>query len=226
MNTETNQHDETQANFIAWFNEVRSIYSSKRIDCEAEQRLNEIISGFSSFNITKATEGVFYTTQRLAILHRNRAVATDDLQEKIEHLETAHAIINDLVPQVRKQHMLQPSLLKHQIIIKMDLAEALHLTGDHFNAHLIEKSTGQVAAELKEMFPDYGEGFLTAVSASYRRLKWTVGKMLNDLRKTESLLKRPVHTKHTASQEEVQQYLHDIDRMRSAINSIYQTIKA
>jgi hypothetical protein len=225
MRTENNQHNDEQTHIVR-FNEVRDIYSSKRIDGPAEQRLNEIIKEFAGFNNNKAKEGVFYTTQRLAILHRNRADATNDLQEKIEYLETAHAIINDLVPQVRKQHMLQPSLLKHQILIKTDLAEALHLTGDHYNAHLIEKSTGLVASELKELFPDYGEGFFTAANASYKRLKWMMGKMLFDLRKTESLLKKPVHTKHRTSQEEVQQYLQDIDRMRSNLTTIYQTIKA
>lgn len=216
--------DESQAMFTTWFNEGNTIHCSKRIDPEAEQRLNEIIREFTNFSNDKAKEGVFYTTQRLAILYRRRSGATNNPQEKKELLEKAHEIINDLVPQVRRQHKLQPSLLKHQILIKTDLSEILHLTGDHYNASLIERSAGMVTAEMKELFPDYAEGFLTAVSASYKKLKWMMGKMLWDLGKTESLLKKPVHTKHRASQEEVQQYLQDIDKMRTAINSIYQAI--
>ncbi len=222
--TKPNSFDENQTLLSALFNETRNIYSSNSTDQDAEQRLNEIAREFSSFNNEKGREGIIYTAKGISIIHFKRHTKSDDPQEKIYHLELAHDTINDAITQARKIKKLQPSLLKHQIAIKSDLAEVLHTTSDHYNANLLENSAGQVAAELKELFPDYGEGFLTAVSASYKRLKWMMGKMLFDLRRTETLLKKPVHTKHTASQEEVQQYLQDIDRMRTTLNSIYQVI--
>ncbi len=226
MNEETKLLSENEAQIIALFFETRGIYSSSTIDQVAEHKLNAIINTFDSFNNEKGREGVIYASKGLAIVFHRRATTIESMHERNVNLEKAHDTINDAVNKARKFNKLQPSLLKHQVAIKSDLAEILHATGDHYNANLIEKSTGMVVAEMREKFPDYAEGFLTAVSASYKNLKWMMGKMIFDLHKTESLLKKPVHTKHRASQEEVQVYLQDIDRMRSILNSIYQTIKA
>ena len=224
MNEETKLMSEKEAQIIALFNETRSSYSSGTIDQEAERRLNAIINAFDSFNSEKGREGVIYASKGLAIIFHRRALTIEGVKEKIVSLEKAHDTINETVTKARKFNKLQPSLLKHQVAIKSDLAEILHTTGDHYNAKLIEKSAGMVAAEMRENFPDYAEGFVTVLSASYKKLKWMMSKMLWDLGRTESLLKKPVHTKHRVSPDEVHQYMQDIQKMRATINSISQII--
>lgn len=218
--TKPSSFDEKQSQLIALFNEVKNIYSSNRIDKKAEDRLREIIKIFISFNNEKGKEGIIYTIKGLAIIYHRRTFQTDNISDKIEQLEQAHDTINDAVTQARKFKKLQPSLLKHQVAIKSDLAELLHTTGDHHNANLLEKSAFAVVSEMMELFPDYAEGSYTAVSTSYKKLKWLLGKMLWDLKKTEGLLNKPTYTKHRADEDELLRYFQDIEKMKYTINQL------
>jgi hypothetical protein len=58
--------------------------------------------------------------------------------EMIQHYESAHDIINETILLAEQMNWIKPSFLKRQAVIKANLAEAMHRTGDHYNANILE----------------------------------------------------------------------------------------
>lgn len=216
-----NTLEENQIYASSLFNEVKEIYKAHHTDAVAENRLREIQE---EFHLLKNNEGIIYCFKALSIIMKERGDNALDTGDKILHYEASHDMIIEAVLLAEKIKWHQPALLKHQAIIKSTLADTLHQAGDHHDANLLDKSAFRTLGELLEQHPDYGEGHYIAVSTSFKKLKWSLQKMLIDLGKTESLLKKPFHTKHRASQDEVLHYLQNIQVMRTTINSISQVI--
>jgi len=220
METETNiemigQKDADKGSVIcSLFEKVKEISGSGDLGRESEQRLIDIQRKFETL---KKGEGAIFCSKAMAILYEKRGDEAKEIEWAIKYYEQAHDLINDAVVKARQIKWVQPSLLKRQGAIKSKLGEALHKSGDHHNANLLEKTAFKVFGDLLQDYPDYGEGHFTAVSASFKKVKWMLRKMLFDLGKTEELLKNPRHTKHKTEGKELHDYYNDIERMRSTI---------
>jgi hypothetical protein len=184
---------------------------------EAAQQML-VIEAF--FHARRIFRGEVFCKKGSAIIYREIAFITPDLDKKIPLLETANDFITEALILAEKNSYSAPALQKQQLVIKSALGDALHTAGDHRNANQLETTVFKTISKVLNEYPDYPEMYLELASASYRKIKWSLHKILADLGRAEDLLEHPKHTKHTPDALELAGYNTRIAALRQSINNL------
>lgn len=214
--------DNEQAEYItSLFNKVKSIYKcAERNGCTDEKSELEVLRIQQEFQESGNKQGMLFCKKALSIIYEKRGDLAMVKTDKVHHYEQAHDCINEAVIQATQLKWEQPSLLKRQGIIKHKLGDALHQSGDHYNANMLESDAFKIFGKMLHTHPDYAEGLLAYTAASFNKLKWHLRKLMFDLGRTENLFENPKHTKHQPDEYELSAYRQQMEDMRSTINML------
>lgn len=223
MNSElvTISGNKTSTKISLLFEEVKQFYKNAKdngdIEHSSEKEVLRIQSEFCEYGDNK---GVLFCLKALAIIKETQGDTATEETEKVKFYESAHESINDAIMLAEKIKWNQPSILKHQAIIKTKLGDLLHKVDDHYNANILESDAFKIFERMLYENPDYAEGHLEMANASYNKLKWTLRKMLFVLSKAENLFNYPVHRKHIPETNELVKYRSRIAEIRNAANRL------
>lgn len=214
--------DNEQAEHITTlFERVKSIYRcAERNGCTDANSEKEVLGIQEEFQAAGHKQGMLFCKKALSIIYEKRGDLATVNTEKVQHYEQAHDCINEAVIQAAQLKWEQPSLLKRQGIIKHKLGDALHQSGDHYNANILESDAFKIFGKMLHTHPDYAEGLFAYTAASFGKLKWQLRKLMFDLGRTENLFKNPKHTKHQPDEYELSAYRQQMEQMRSTINML------
>lgn len=213
--------NEQTAHNTSLYNKVKSIYKcAERNGCTDENSEQAVLQIQQEFQESCNKQGVLFCEKALSIIYEKRGDLATVITDKVHHYEQAHDCINQAVIQATHLKWEQPSLLKRQGIIKHKLGDALHQSGDHYNANMLESDAFKIFGKMLHTHPDYAEGLLAYTAASFNKLKWHLRKLKFDLGRTENLFKSPKHTKHQPDDYELSAYRQQMEEMRSTINML------
>jgi hypothetical protein len=211
---------EKQEEISHLYNQAKALYKSTGNKEQLLEAARQIVVIEGQFHALQETPGRVFCKKGSGIIHFNIAQITLDIDDKISSLETANDFITEALILAEKNGISIPSLQKQQLIIKSALADALHVTGDHRNANQLETSAFKNISRVLNDYPDYPEIYLELASASYRKIKWSLSKILADLGHAEDLLQHPKHIKHTPDAMELAGYNSRISSLRISINNL------
>jgi len=201
------------------FEKVKTIYKSAETDISTDLTFEpELCRIKKEFIVFGDKKGVLFCEKALSIIYEKRGDVASEFNDKINLYEAASDCINEAVIQAEQINWNQPSLFKHQAAIKSKLADALHMAGDHYNANVLEVDAFKIFGKMLIENPYYGQGHLEAATASFTKIKWSLRRILLELRKSESLFDNPKYSRHLPDVKELQRYKHRISEMRSTIN--------
>lgn len=215
-----NSFDIQQDNHVCeLFERTKQIYKCADNDnCNGIESEAELLYIQSEFQNCGHKKGVIFTQKALSIIHEKRGDKSPEIESKILYYESAHDFINNAVIQATQINWVQPSLLKHQAIIKNKLGDCLHLSGDHHNANILEADSSKIFGKVLIEYQDYAEGYVEAVSASLSKMKWVLRKKLFELKKAENYFSNPNSRKHLSDESSLHTYHQRINEMRNTIN--------
>ena len=205
--------------FSLLYERLKVIYKSAMtagiIDENSESEVLEIQEVFKN---ARQEQGILYCQKALSVIFEKRGDLATVTTEKLRFYESAHDFINQAAFMAAQIKWEQPSLLKHQGILKSKLGDVLHQSGDHTNANILESDAFKIFGKMLHNYPNYAEGLLAYSNASFNKMKWQMHKLLFDLGRTEILLKDQIHTRYQPNPEEMSVYESQIREMRQAIS--------
>lgn len=208
-------------NLGSLYDEVKATYKSAEkngcIDPSEVEKIKNIQEQFAS---VKDWKGVIYCYKGLSIVFERLGDSAFDENERITYYEKAHEAAIEAVIEASNRKWKQPSLPKRLGQSKQKLADALHTSGFHADAEILEGDASRIFSKLLKEFPDYGEGYFASANASFIRLKWAFRKLKNDLRRSETLFQKPIHTQHLPDENERNGYLNQIQQMQSTLHKL------
>ncbi len=200
---------------------AKSIYkNAEHTDNTGDVAEAELLRIQSEFHALGDKKGVLFCKKAMAIVYEKRGDTVTDAKQKIDYYEIAHDHINETLLQAQQLRWEQPSLLKRQGIIKSKLGDVLHQVDDHYNANILESDGFRIFGKMLKENPAYAEGHLEIATASFKKMKWSLRKILNELSKAEQLFAHPKHTRHRPDATELNEYRSRIEEMRNTANLI------
>ena len=217
--------DKKKDYIVSLFNEAKVIGAnasiSELVEDESIERLSQISSEFKRLDDEK---GVIFTGKIISIMLEKKGDLSTCVIKKHAFYKEALVVIHQSMEMARQVSWFQPSLPKRKAVIMSKLGVVLHDLGLHKDANICEGEASRILGALIKQVPDYTEAHLELAISRFQGLRNNLKKMLFDLGRIESMMKKPKHKKHVPNAIEREKYETQIHMVKSTVSQILSIV--